>query len=598
MLKWLTRNTNKDSKHKSAQTKRRGRFENEVVSGQELLRDPARMQYIKEIKTSISISSVHWEQLYLSLIQNFARYVQNLPASEGYHHSYAGGLLDHSLEVMQYAVRARRGVLYPRGGKEDLISKKADIFSYAVASASLLHDVGKVIADLLVAHTDKESKDQNIPTIWTPTIGFLPIGERYVWKANEHKINKLHEVAGLQVLSLIMPSDGIKWLFSDQELYHLWLQVISGQYGQSGLLGELIQNADHESVQSNIGKVVPIAQNLNRYQQTKSNTVSLFTTKLMQVLKDELQKGELRMNVAGAAGWVKDNRIYLVSKRVAEMLRNRMLADESVSSSTPKNPISIINMLNEANLLIRNADGESIYHFNIVDRQFKKGEVWQQTLSFIVIEQELLDPNKTLNNFEGEITEVSRIEPIAVEEAEPKVETKAQTQKKKLTDGLVKFASEPQNVTKNIKGKGGVASASIRWDVEIHNWIKLMIRHNQITFNQPNSQIHVVDRKVCLVTPNIFIVFANENTQLIESISDFDGLSKSQITKSIERGYLTKMKGKLLTGFIDENMLSVTVKGARKSSKMVVIALRDGNIIFDEIPHNNNVLSWDCAPMI
>lgn len=640
MLPWFKQRSNKPTEQKPSQRKRR--FQNEVLSGVELLKDPQRTVFLKETKSSISINQAHWEELYYSLISNFAAFVQMLPASEGHHHSYAGGLLDHSLEVMQYAVRARRGVLYPRGGKEDLISQKADIFTYAVASAALLHDVGKAVTDLLVVHTVPK---QDEPKIWTPTTGKMPVGQSYVWRSNSNKTHKLHEIAGLQIIPSLIPEKGQMWLFSDQELYQLWVSAISGQYGQAGLLGELVQNADQESVQGNIGKMSAMPVALNRFQQTKANTISMFTNRLVQVLRDELQKGEIRLNVAGAGGWVKDNRIYLVSKRAAEMLRNKMLADESVSKSTPKNPITIINMLNDANLLIRNADGEAIYYFNIVDRKFKKNEVWQQTLSFIVFDQELLDPNKTLGVFDGEITEVTRLEPIAEDEPEPEsekmeapvsnsrskksieididdlntpVEVKEQTREKsspdktnqektevevkpkpsldnpptkirsRLADGVVPFAS--RTVTK--QGESNVA-----WDVEVNNWIKLMLKHKQITYNQPNSQIHIVERKVCLVTPAIFIVFINENTQLIESLPEFENLSRSQIQKTIQRKYLTNMKRNILTGFSGDNMLTVLIKGQRKRSKMTVIALKDGSLIFDEIPSNNNVLEWDSAPM-
>ncbi|MCE2572811.1 MobH family relaxase [Motilimonas eburnea] len=625
MLSWLKQRSSKHTLHQSKNDKRQ--FQNRVLSGVELLKCPQRVSLIKEINKSISISQNHWEELYSSLIINFVTFVQSLPASEGDHHSYAGGLLDHSLEAMKYAVRARRGVLYPIGGKEDLISQKADIFTYAVSSAALLHDVGKVITDLLVVHT---VQNQDEPKIWTPTLGNMPIGQTYTWKANSNRAQKPHEIAGLQVLPFLIPKKAQMWLFSDQELYLLWVYAVSGQYGKAGLLGELVKSADQESVQENISKVAAMPVNSNRFQQSRVNTESMFTSKLVQVLRDELQKGEIRLNVAGAAGWVKNNRVYLVSKLAAEMLRNKMFADESVQASTPKNLTTIINMLNEANLLIRNADGEAIYYFKIVDRKFKNDDVWQQTLSFIVIDQEQIDPKKTLGEFEGEITEVTRFESTAVEEIlkpqeslhdevekhpkqKAKVETQSEPKKKETEPNEVEKISHESllnDVTKNVKSRlpdsiAPLASnplkdgkTSIAWDVEVNNWIKLMLKHNQITYNQPNSLVHILERKVCLVTPSIFKMFVNENPQLIESIRELQGQSRGQIQKTIHHQYLIKMHPKTLTGFSGDNELTVLIKGKKKRLMMKVIALKDGRLMFDEIPENNNSLEWGLAPMI
>ena len=77
-------------------------------------------QRSKEIKTIQQLAGVpkaHWRTLYMEALLAFAGYVQQLPASEAHHHSGAGGLLDHTLEVVIQALRLRRGHLLPQGGR-------------------------------------------------------------------------------------------------------------------------------------------------------------------------------------------------------------------------------------------------------------------------------------------------------------------------------------------------------------------------------------------------------------------------------------------------------------------------------------------------
>ena len=48
-------------------------------------------------------------------LERYAELVQQFPASESHHHAYPGGMLDHGLEIVAYALKLRQSHLLPIG---------------------------------------------------------------------------------------------------------------------------------------------------------------------------------------------------------------------------------------------------------------------------------------------------------------------------------------------------------------------------------------------------------------------------------------------------------------------------------------------------
>jgi len=119
--------------------------EQPVLRGKALLAEHrARLTSIRAI---IGVPEQHWRWLYQTLFVAFAETVQRLPASEAHHHCEAGGLLRHALEVVELALKIRRGYVLPPNKEPEVVIAEQDVWTYAVASAALLHDVGKALAD-------------------------------------------------------------------------------------------------------------------------------------------------------------------------------------------------------------------------------------------------------------------------------------------------------------------------------------------------------------------------------------------------------------------------------------------------------------------
>ena len=68
-------------------------------------------------------------------------------ASEAHHHAYPGGMLDHGLEIVAYALKLRQSHLLPAGATPGA-SRQAEAWTAGTAYAALLHDIGKIAVDL------------------------------------------------------------------------------------------------------------------------------------------------------------------------------------------------------------------------------------------------------------------------------------------------------------------------------------------------------------------------------------------------------------------------------------------------------------------
>nr|WP_158587188.1 MobH family relaxase [Motilimonas pumila] len=550
-----------------------------------MLIDDGRQRLLTRVKESVSITHHHWETLYLKLLNNFAEYVQLLPASDSNHHSYPGGLLDHSMEVMLYSLRLRRNVLYPIGGKEDLICKKSDIFTYAVATASLLHDVGKIITDQIVAYRQGQCSH-----IWIPALSKLPCDCTYTYKHNPDSRHKLHQLAGLQLANRLLPIEGYKWLHSDQQIYLMWTQALASDHA-AGVMLDLISKADAESVKKNLGSDLKVSRNQNIQQSQKANTVSLLVRKMVAIVRQDLQNGDLKVNSPGAIAWVTKDAVYLVSKRTAEYIQNKLFADPTFADQTPKNPIKIINLLAESNQLLLGDASAPIIHHHVVDEKSNKSP-WQQTLTFIVIPRLTLDPNHLLNTFSGTITPVSPLE-IKEEVSTAPDAASAHNRQSESNPLPVQAKDEDLAPTSNL-----LPLAQLDMEAEFNAWLSKMIKHNQIRYNQPHAPVHVLSRKVLLVTPSIFKQFVSDNTALIQRVVELQNLDEPKAIKRVQRSYINSSSKNLCKGWSGENMLTVKIEGERKKSKITVLVLKHGNDIFQDLPRDNQALSWINEPMI
>ncbi|WP_437884568.1 MobH family relaxase [Pseudomonas sp. LRF_L74] len=521
-----------------------------VLDVQTLLATPHRKHLIQRLWQLTALSDSQYQRLYLGPIQQYARWVQQLPASENHHHAYLGGLLDHGLELVAYSLKLRQSHLLPVGSAPEDQAAQADAWSAGIAYAALLHDIGKIAVDLHI-----ETADQ---TTWHPWHGPLqqPYRFRYVKGRDYH----LHGAAAGLIHQQILTTQHLDWLSQYPELWRALLYQLAGHHADSGILGELVLQADRLSTAQNLGgnpaKVLDAPQ-------------TSLQQHLLQGLRYLLEH-ELKLNQPGAAGWLTEDSLWLVSKVVIDKLRAYLLSQGI--EGVPTSNVRVFDELQAHRLIVPTHDDKAIWSAEVTDGD------WQQRFTFIRLSPSLIWHNdERPTPFTGTV-----IEKLESPESESNVPTSQQTQPKieQPHPHATPDTSSSIPSTEETNLEDNTSQDNEKPAEQFLAWLKEGIRSHKLLINDTAAKIHTVNGKVLLVTPGIFQRYILEFPDRLQGIG-----GNNERWKYLQQqfGYL-KLHQKCPDGL---NVWSCTVQGPRKQSQLKGYLLKDPSLLFVTTPPDN-----------
>jgi len=334
----------------------------QVLSPAELLQ--THEQIIGTIRQQVGVPLAHWNALYRSLIERFAEFVQLLPASEAHHHRERGGLLKHALETTLKALTVRRGVLLPQGASAEALADKQDVWTYATASAALLHDLGKPLVDQKITLC---TADGQLLGRWNPLAGPIrPPATRYKVSYVRGRRYRLHPRLPPMLVHHVVPAVALEWLAQDLDVFEAWLATISGGDSEfAGALGQIIKQADGLSVAADLSGESLAATTSGRRP---------LAERLAMALRKLVDSQALPLNRPGAAGFVFDDDLWLVSKRALDALREELTTE--TPAGVPNRNERLMDELQQNGILMPNGD-RAIWNGII-----ELGD-WRQTLTLL-----------------------------------------------------------------------------------------------------------------------------------------------------------------------------------------------------------------------
>jgi len=338
--------------------------------GTALLATPRRQKLLENIWQRTSLSREQFASLYRDPLERYADLVQQLPASENHHHAYPGGLLDHGLEIVAYALKIRQNYLLPIGAPPESQAAQAEPWSAAIAYGALLHDLGKIAVDIEVVLEDG--------TTWHPWHGSIaqPYRFRYV-KGREYK---LHGAASALVYAQVLPQHVLDWLSNYKQLWSSLIYVLAGQYEHAGVLGEIIVQADQASVAQELGA------NPQRAMEAPRNTIQRQLVDGLRLLITERFK--LNQPDGPSDGWLTQDALWLVSKPASDAWRAIMLAQGT--EGVPSSNATFFNLIQDQALIQVNAQGKAIWKATV-----NNSMGWSQAFTFLRISPALVWPDPT-----------------------------------------------------------------------------------------------------------------------------------------------------------------------------------------------------------
>ncbi|EIK67460.1 helicase family protein [Pseudomonas synxantha BG33R] len=543
-----------------------------IESAHTLLAVEHRRQLLDRIWQYTALSHVQFTQLYLNPIHRYAEQVQQLPASETHHHAYLGGMLDHGLELVACSLKLRQSYLLPTGAAPEEQAAQTDAWSAGIAYGALLHDIGKIAVDVLVERQDGR--------VWHPWQGSLdqPYRFRYIKGRDYH----LHGAAAGLLYTQILDRPILDWLSGFPQLWASLLYVLAGQYERAGVLGELVIQADRVSTAQNIGG------NPNKALQAPIHSLQHH---LISGLRHLVQH-ELKLNQPGAAAWLTQDALWLVSKTVTDKLRAYLLS-QSIEG-IPSSNLAVFDELQSHGLVESTPEGKAIWTALVVQGN------WQQSFTFLRLQPALIWGNEDRPEaFSGTVSIAAHDHstdtqiPTPVPEAASAGSAQSQPQPDPMVLEDVDYLGTLLDMFELIDPETSNAPAESTLETSTPpsdkpgqaflNWVKEGILSHKLIINDSKAKIHTVSGSVFLVTPGLFQRYVQE----------FPGIAKRVDQEINEWRWVQKQFEKLKVHRKRDNGLNIwacQVQGPRKRTTLKGYLIEDPKQFFELIPPDNPFL--------
>ena len=463
---------------------------------------------LSSIRQQVGVPQAHWNSLYQSLFESFADFVQQLPASEAHHHHEPGGLLAHGLQVTLSALTLRRGVLLPPGANAEELAEKQDVWTYAAATAALLHDIGKPLCDQRTALFDESGKALGD---WDALAGPMAApAAAYRIQFRRGRRYRLHARLPPLLAHHIVPASGLRWLASDMDVFESWLATISGADDEiAGELGKLIRSADGLSVATDLTGV-----QVSRAPQGAPKPLSERMATGLRFLVDQ---GQLPLNKPGAAGWVTDDALWLVSKRALDALREHLLSE--AQGGVPARNDRLMDELQGNGLVTVNGD-RAIWNATV-----QRG-AWSVTLTLLRVPLARLWPEVDARppQFDGSVVPEADAacdsQAVATDVSLPMAKPAALVPTPAIQEAAPREAPAPTQVISPLppvleaEADDAVAPVhetaydSVCQQSEFLAWLRDGIVTGRLKTNTADARVHYVAEGLLLVSPAVFRDFA------------------------------------------------------------------------------------------
>ncbi|MFU3032671.1 MobH family relaxase [Pseudomonas aeruginosa] len=571
-----------------------------------LLATPRRQRLLEHIWQRTSLSRRQFATLYLAPLERYAELVQQFPASESHHHAYPGGMLDHGLEIVAYALKLRQSHLLPAGTTPEAQAAQAEAWTAGTAYAALLHDVGKVAVDLHVEYADG--------TVWHPWHG--PLRRPYRFRYRKEREYRLHSAAtGLLYARLLDP--GIfDWLAGYPDLWAALLYVLAGQYEHAGTLGELVVQADQASVAQELGG-------------DPSKALAAPKHALQRKLLDGLRfllREEFKLNQPQASdGWLTQDALWLVSKTVSDKLRAHLL--QQGIDGIPASNTAVFNVLQDHGIALPTPDGKAIWKATVASDagwshsftflKLSPALIWEAAdrpapfAGQVQVEEEKEDaaqqvpaaaPGAARTEPEPAPSSAPPVTPVMTAAAadsgvgalldlldmapaapasrpnppEPAVGVEAQAEHNLRTDTTSPAPSTPPIATPQRQAEPS--------GEEFLSWLAQRVRTRKLIINDAKALVHTVAGTAYLVSPGVFQRYAQEHPR-VATIAREEKLEAWQwVQKRFEK---LGMHQKQASGL---NIWTCEVTGPRKSRRLHGYLLARTDALFGEMPPDNPYL--------
>ena len=248
-----------------------------------------------------------------------------------------------------------------------------------------------------------------------------------------------------------------------------WLGAIGGVTLGSSVIADIVKEANDGSVARDLS---------GERRQLPSASAKPLAERLLVALRQLIDSGALPVNRRGAAAFLDDTALWLVSERGLDAIREALQGQAGVPSRNDR----LIDELQQRGLTVPSAEQRAVWTCEV--RVGEGDERWCQTLALLRIPLDRLWPNAEARPPSAAVS-VREVEATATPSAES------------MRDG------NPTTETNTVK--------AVDAGEPFLPWLVDGLSSGVLAINTAKAQVHVVDEGLLLVSPAIFRVFADEH---------------------------------------------------------------------------------------
>ncbi|MEJ2445012.1 MAG: TraI domain-containing protein [Exilibacterium sp.] len=195
-------------------------------SGDDLIKRPAVLNFIQELRALVALPEAHFSELYISPITRYLVLTQHCPRERVAQH----------LRTVVLGLKRRRALLLPPGVTPEAIGYKKDLWSYVAFVVLLMYNVADQVNGYAVIYKKPGEKHREARR-WCPFQGALapPYGFQVVGQL------PVSPYADLVLLPSFLNLVGLSWLYGDSEAYNTVVTTLAAPDTESPL-GDLLVN--------------------------------------------------------------------------------------------------------------------------------------------------------------------------------------------------------------------------------------------------------------------------------------------------------------------------------------------------------------------
>ncbi|GAD89965.1 hypothetical protein VHA01S_030_00400 [Vibrio halioticoli NBRC 102217] len=274
---------------------------------------------IQFIRNELGMTFDDFDLYILPVMETLITYADLLPASEYKHHSTGGGLIAHSFDVAKRAMRDAQHTQFPKGHGFLSDTQRSNIqWKAGTVLSALLHDGGKILADLIVTNGDDDNEliwDAHSESTIHEWAARNEI-ERYFirWRKQRHQ---KHQNASLMVMQRLIPQATWSWIdtcYDGKQIHSAMLSAVANA-DLSHPVSKIVAEADSASARKDM-----LTKNSHITKEVKRAPLSEILADLM---KHYVLTNKWDINRKDAPVWFVNEDLYVVwSSAIPDLLED------------------------------------------------------------------------------------------------------------------------------------------------------------------------------------------------------------------------------------------------------------------------------------